>query len=634
MSTSPSPNDTGKSNEAPKNGAHAKGAQAPRTQAPRKKQPVRKGAPRPRGAGATGSSSAATPARKRPDSTGSLSATNPGKRRPNGAGKPVPQGARRVRTGGRPAAGGTGKIPAGGTGKISVGGTGKVGTAGVQGVKGASGTKPAGTAKAAAGGKRVVKAGTSAPKHSSKQAPSRIPVPLIIGIAVAVVAVLVGGFFVAQSILHPYEGARVEDGKTVTVVIPEGSDGASIIQSLLDAGVIHSSKDFRRATARQNADQSLRSGTYTFVTGSDPDDVVRQLVKGPNTTEGVLQVPEGLTVAQTADVVEQSLGISASEFVQQAKASTYVKDYPFLKEASNDSLEGFLYPKTYNVAADDATADDVIRLMLSQFETEYASLDAEDAREALFTRYGLNVTDYDFIKIASIIEEEARSEEDRPLVSSVFYNRLSENMALQSDATISYETGQGFQQSDLTQDSPYNTYLYKGLPPTPISSPSEWAIDAAMHPSDTEYLFFFIIEDGTYSNHTFTKTFEEHDAAYAAALAEQAQVSAGGTVATTTDDESMAADNDATGTATTTGTATEGELTDATATTTTSGTTTDNDVTGAATTTTTTGTTTDAAGIAATTTTTTDLTTDAAGIGTTTTTDAGAATTTTTADGI
>jgi UPF0755 protein len=337
-----------------------------------------------------------------------------------------------------------------------------------------------------------------------------------------VIGIGVGGLFFANHLLHPYEGARVEDGQTVTVVIPEGSSGSTIIDVLLDAGVIHSSKDFRKALKQQNADQNMKSGTYTFVTGSDPSDVVRQLVAGANTGEGRLVVPEGLTLDQTASLVEQSLGIKRDDFLAQAKAGNYVSDYPFLSNASNDSLEGFLYPKTYDFAGKDITADTVIRMMLTQFETEVESLDMESAQAAISARYNLAATNYDVLKIASIIEKEAINEDDRPKVSSVFYNRLSTNMALQSDATMGYETGGNVTSEDLAVDSPYNTYLYKGLPPTPICSPSLWAIEAAMAPADTEYLYFFIIEDGVYSNHTFSKTYEEHHSAYVKALEEQA----------------------------------------------------------------------------------------------------------------
>ena len=376
---------------------------------------------------------------------------------------------------------------------------------------------------------------------------------VIVGAAVAVVALLVGGFFVVNNLRHPYEGARVEDGQTVTVTIPEGADGGTIIQTLLDAGVIHSSKDFRRATAEQNADQNLRCGTYTFKTGSDPAEVVKQLVAGPNTSEGQLQVPEGLTVTQTAQLVESTLGIPAQEFLEQAKASTYVDEFPFLKEAANDSLEGYLYPKTYDLGGKKLTANEVIRLMLTQFASELAKIDMDSARSEILTRYGLNATNYDFIKIASIIEEEAINEDDRGKVSSVFYNRLKSNMALQSDATMGYVTGGAISAADLEADSPYNTYKYKGLPPTPICSPSEWALEAAMHPDDTKYLFFFIIESPDYSNHTFSETFEEHDAAYRAALAEQQAASGSGqasNTASTNQSASTSTDNQTQGTST------------------------------------------------------------------------------------
>ena len=133
----------------------------------------------------------------------------------------------------------------------------------------------------------------------------------------------------------------------------------------------------------------------------------------------------------------------------------------------------------------------------------------------------LQVSNYDIVKIASIIEKEAITDEDRPKVSSVFYNRLSQSMALQSDATMSYVTDGVVTSEDLTVDSPYNTYYYKGLPPTPICTPSGWAIEAAMYPADTDDLFFFIIEADGYSNHTFSKTYEEHESAYQAALEEQ-----------------------------------------------------------------------------------------------------------------
>lgn len=499
MTTPPSPQDTGR---VSKTSSSSSGTQPRSTSGPSKNQQGQQG--------------------KRPPAsgtTGSLSATNPKRKRVAAASHQAKKGGkhRRVRKGGSPSSSNVrhGKQAAG-----------------------ASHARPkkvrarAQSTTHATGAKRPVKATgyNTVAKHSAKTKSSKISIPLIAGIAVAALIVVVGGFFAVRTLLvGSYTGTTVEDGKEVTVVIPEGADGGTIRRTLLEAGVIRSGEAFRRAVADQNADMTLRCGTYTFVTGSDPQEVVKQLVAGPNTSEGQLQLPEGLTVQQTAQLVESSLGIPSAEFLAQAKASTYAEEFPFLKEAANDSLEGFLYPKTYDFAGKEVTADGVVRAMLDQFYTEFSALDTRSASKALSDRYGLTVTNYDIIKIASIIEEEAKNEEDRPMVSSVFYNRLSSNMALQSDATMGYVTGGTISSADLSTESPYNTYLYKGLPPTPICSPSEWAIDAAMHPADTDYLFFFIIEDGDYKNHTFSRTYEEHDAAYSAALAEQAQAGATGT---------------------------------------------------------------------------------------------------------
>ena len=342
--------------------------------------------------------------------------------------------------------------------------------------------------------------------------------PLIVGL-VALGVVVAVGLFVAFVIVPGMSssGSAVASGQEVTVVIPEGSGGTAIAQALKNAGVITSSDDFYKEVQKQNADQKLKSGTYTFVTGATVSEVVKQLVSGPNSSSAKLTIAEGLTLAKTAAAVESALGIPASDFLAQAKASTYVTDYPFLSAAQNDSLEGFLYPKTYDFSGKDVTADSVIRAMLTQYQTEVASLDFATAESTIQSRYSLTMSNYQILTLASIIEKEAVTNDDRPLVSSVFYNRLARNMALQSDATMGYVTGGEVTAQDLQTASPYNTYLNTGLPPTPICTPSIESIQAAMAPADTNYLYFLIIENGSYSNHTFSETYDEHLAAIEAA---------------------------------------------------------------------------------------------------------------------
>ena len=299
------------------------------------------------------------------------------------------------------------------------------------------------------------------------------------------------------------------------MTIPEGSSASQVAQALYDAGVISNTDDFLTQVHRRDLESSLKSGTYTLVTGGDMDSLLSLLTSGPNSSSASLTIPEGYTVTKIAASVETTFGISADDFIAQAKASNYVADYPFLSAAANDSLEGFLFPKTYDFSGQTVTADLIIRAMLSQYQTEMASYDFATSEAAIQSTYGVTMSDYQIITLASIIEREAVTDDDRPLVASVFYNRLRDGMKLQSDATMGYVTGGEVTADDLKTDSPYNTYLYGGLPPTPICSPSSASIAAALSPSSTDYYYFFISD----TVHQFSETYEEHQQAISAAQA-------------------------------------------------------------------------------------------------------------------
>ncbi len=301
-------------------------------------------------------------------------------------------------------------------------------------------------------------------------------------------------------------GTQAEAGQEVEVTIPDGSSTSSIATILQSAGVISDSSAFIQEVQRQNVEQKLKSGSYSLLTGSSVTNVINQLVAGPNSTASALQVPEGYTVTQIASLVEEKFGIASDDFIAQAKASNYVADYPFLSEAANDSLEGFLFPKTYDFAGQTVTADTIIRAMLSQYQAEVASLDLDTARQSLESRYGRPFTNYDVLTVASIIEKEALTDDDRVLISSVFYNRMAANMPLQSDATLAYTLGREVTADDLAQDDPYNTYTNMGLTPTPICNPGLDSLTAAANPQDTNYYYFFI----TSSVHAFSETYEQH----------------------------------------------------------------------------------------------------------------------------
>lgn len=335
----------------------------------------------------------------------------------------------------------------------------------------------------------------------------------VVLVLIALVAVGCVGFLVYRHFSGSGQDntQQVQSGQQVSVTIPEGSDASSIAKILEDAGVISDSSAFFKEVQAQRAESSMKSGSYDLMTGANLTELVRQLVAGPNSTSKRITLAEGLTVTQTASKVESTLGISSDDFTSQAKASNYVSDYDFLSGAANDSLEGFLYGSTYDFGDTDMSADTVIRAMLDQYKANVASLDFATAEASIKEKYGVTVSDYDILTIASIIEKEALTDDDRTKIASVLYNRLKAGMALQSDATMGYVTGGTVTADDLKTESPYNTYLNKGLPPTPICSPSLASIKAALAPADTNYYYFWITE----SEHVFSETYEEHQKAIA-----------------------------------------------------------------------------------------------------------------------
>lgn len=338
------------------------------------------------------------------------------------------------------------------------------------------------------------------------------PVPVVIGVLIAIAVVAGAALFLFPRIFGG-DSANIEAGQQVSITIPEGSSSDAIATILVDNHIIADSGEYYAAVKKLNAEMSLKPGDYQFETLQDPLSVVKQLVAGPN-LEGVkLTVPEGKTVEQTAQLVEDAYGISADEFISQAKASAYAGDYPFLADAGNDSLEGFLYPKTYTFAGT-PTADEVIRAMLDQYQLDVVdAFDFDAGRAAISATYGIELSDYELLTLASIVEREGLNADQRAHVASVFLNRLAGKgdfagrPYLQSDATLMYETGGAVTAEDIQGiDSPYNSYQNAGLPPTPICSPSSEAILATLEPTDSDDLYFYITQDEEY----FSQTYDEH----------------------------------------------------------------------------------------------------------------------------
>jgi UPF0755 protein len=333
-------------------------------------------------------------------------------------------------------------------------------------------------------------------------------------IALAVLGGLLYGGGRLLGIIEPAGSAQaVEPGQEVSVFIPSGSTTREIATILSDTGVIASQSDFIKVVKARNAEGSLQPGEYRLVTGMPDDDVIDVLMAGPDAqiASNKLTVPEGLTIEQTAARVQEATGIPAAEFIAEAYAADHFAEYPFLEGAYNNSLEGYLFPKTYTIP-EEATASDVIRTMLDQFQIETANLDLTWATEH-------NLTFAEVVSTASMIEKETFLHDERPQVASVIYNRLRDGWNLQICATVVYILGpesrdfgaEPVNYDDLAIESPYNTYTNLGLPPGPICSPSLESLQAALAPASTNYYFYVLTS--TEGSHTFCETQEEFDAA-------------------------------------------------------------------------------------------------------------------------
>ena len=304
--------------------------------------------------------------------------------------------------------------------------------------------------------------------------------------------------------------ASVEPGQPVQVEIPQGADTARIGEILAQRGVVGNALRFRLEVRRTGAGADLRAGVYDLSTGMPYEAVIERLRSGPPVAYVTLAIPEGFTVEQVAARVEAVCGIPQADFLALAKggAASFVQTHPYLKDAYEGSLEGYLFPKTYRLK-EGSTAEEVIETLLRQFDKETADLDLSVPERAGFDLH-------EVVTIASMIEREARLAEERPLVSSVIYNRMKKRMRLEIDATIEYVLpGNRFRlrSSDLQIDSPYNTYRRAGLPPGAISSPGLDSLKAACAPADTDYIYYVLT--GKDGSHTFAEDFAQFQRAKA-----------------------------------------------------------------------------------------------------------------------
>ena len=242
----------------------------------------------------------------------------------------------------------------------------------------------------------------------------------------------------------------------------------------------------------KNSGKNIKAGFYEFDGKYSYKDILQMMEEG-RVKYTILTIPEGYSIKEIGKLL-QDRGIGTEEGLK--KALENIKDFPYL--TPNGNYEGYLYPETYYLSVD-TNESEIVKAMIGEFLKKFPPEKYPDKKKF-----------YQELIMASIIEREAQLKDEKPLMSSVFYNRLKKGMNLGSDATVNYiydYTKRRMYYKDLKIDSPYNTYMYKGLPPGPISNPDYNSVMAAINPAETDYLFFVVTSNG---KHTFTKTYKEH----------------------------------------------------------------------------------------------------------------------------
>ena len=294
-------------------------------------------------------------------------------------------------------------------------------------------------------------------------------------------------------------GAR---GATVAVTIPPESSLRQIALILEEARVVPHARAFEYRARRDGYESSFRPGAYSLHVNEPYEDLVAVLLKGEAPQVVKVTIPEGLTVRQSAALLAREIaGFEAGQYVE----ATLVHPLPFQLEGftSGGPLEGMLFPATYEVSPK-VSEGEFARLQLRTFKDRLAAIDLRKARAH-------NLTEYDVTIIGSMIEREIQVAAERPLAAAVIWNRLRLGMPLQIDATVQYALPEYKEQltyEDLKVQSPYNTYLHTGLPPTPICNPGAAALRAAAHPAAVDYLYYVARNDGS-GGHYFSANYAQ-----------------------------------------------------------------------------------------------------------------------------
>ncbi len=296
-----------------------------------------------------------------------------------------------------------------------------------------------------------------------------------------------------------------ENQETILVTVPAGTGSEGIADLLYEKELIQNRLVFKEMAKDTGYDRKFQAGDYALSPSMDLKTIIEKIGTGDvvaaRTTS--FTIPEGFELVQIIDKMVAA-GYGSQEEIM-AVITNGEFSYRFMDQVDRTHLlEGFLFPETYTFK-EGVTPYEVVDRMLSQFDKVF-----KDAYYERLTELNLDL--HQVITLASIIEREARLDEERALISSVFHNRLAQDMLLESCATVQYVLGERkpvLTYEDIAIESDYNTYKYPGLPPGPIASPGEKSIIAALYPATTDYLFF-VVKDEALGSHYFNETYSGH----------------------------------------------------------------------------------------------------------------------------
>lgn len=286
--------------------------------------------------------------------------------------------------------------------------------------------------------------------------------------------------------------------------IKSGQTLNQIATNLKDEGLIRNIFIFENYTKLRGWQGKIVAGTHLLDKNMSIKEIIRNIITNNNLdNEKTITIIEGWKADEIADYLDKNNVVSKSDFLREIETKKWQSEYDFLTGVKAKTLEGFLFPDTYRVFSD-ATASDIVKKMLDNFDSKLTDKMRSDIKSQ-----GKSI--FEVVNLASIIEREVPKNDDKKMIADVFLKRLTDGIALQSDATINYITGKGMSQptyDDLKIDSPYNTYKYRGLPPGPISNPGIKSIEAVIYPTKNPYYYFLTtLDDGRV---IYSKTYDEH----------------------------------------------------------------------------------------------------------------------------